>query len=93
MNHNAVDFLTTLKGKKIALCGIGKSNLYLIKLFKKYGAEVIACDRRDEEALGENAVLAKDAGAVLSLGENYLALDDIDIIFRTPGMRDRKSVV
>lgn len=87
MNHNAVDFLTTLKGKKIALCGIGKSNLYLIKLFKKYGAEVIACDRRDEEALGENAVLAKDAGAVLSLGENYLVLDDIDIIFRTPGMR------
>ncbi|MCQ4022043.1 MULTISPECIES: UDP-N-acetylmuramoyl-L-alanine--D-glutamate ligase [unclassified Ruminococcus] len=87
MNQNAVDFLKTLSGKKIALCGIGKSNLYLIKLFKKYGAEVIACDKRDEAALGENAVLAKNAGAVLSLGENYLDLDDIDILFRTPGMR------
>ena len=49
MNHNAVDFLNTLSGKKIALCGIGKSNLYLIKLFKKYGASVIACDKRDEK--------------------------------------------
>ncbi len=87
MNHNAVDFLNTLSGKKIALCGIGKSNLYLIELFKKYGASVVACDKRDEETLGENAALARKAGAELSLGENYLELHDIDILFRTPGMR------
>lgn len=87
MNHNAVDFLKTFNGKKIALCGIGTSNLHLINLFKKYGAEVIACDKRDEAALGENAQLAKEAGAVLSLGEKYLELGDIDILFRTPGMR------
>lgn len=87
MNHNATDFLKSLSGKKIALCGIGTSNLYLIKLFKKYGADVIACDKRDEAALGENAALAREAGAELSLGENYLKLDNIDILFRTPGMR------
>lgn len=87
MNCNAIDFLKTLYGKRIALCGIGTSNLYLIKLFKKYGATVIACDKRDEEALGENALLAKEAGAELSLGDSYLELKDIDILFRTPGMR------
>lgn len=87
MNHNAVDFLSSLKGKKIALCGIGTSNIHLIKLFKKYGASVIACDKRDEAALGDNAVLAKQAGAQLSLGENYLQLDGVDILFRTPGMK------
>lgn len=87
MIHNAVDFLNSLCGKRIALCGIGKSNLYLIKLFKKYGADVIACDKRDEAALGENAQLARSYGAKLSLGENYLKIDDVDIVFRTPGMK------
>lgn len=87
MNHNAVDFLKSLCGKRIALCGIGKSNLYLIKLFKKYGACVIACDKRDEAALGENAELARSYGAQLSLGEGYLNLDNVDIVFRTPGMK------
>ena len=87
MNLNTFDFLNSLKGKKIALCGIGRSNLHLIKLFKKYGAQVIACDKSSEDKLGENADLAKEAGAQLSLGENYLKLDDIDILFRTPGMR------
>lgn len=87
MDSRVFDFLNGLKGKKIALCGIGTSNLPLIKLFTAYGAQVTACDKRDEEALSENAKLAKEAGARLSLGENYLKNLDADIIFRTPGMR------
>lgn len=87
MDKRIENFFKSIKGKKIAFCGIGTSNLSLIDLFIKYGAKVIACDRRTREALGENAVIAEKAGAVLNLGENYLNLPDIDIVFRTPGMR------
>ncbi len=87
MDNRVLNFLNSLKDKKIALVGIGTSNLPLIKLFSKYGADVVACDRRDVKTLGENALEAKNAGATLSLGEDYINNLDVDIIFRTPGMR------
>lgn len=87
MKTEAEKFFDFINGKTIALCGIGGSNLPLIRLFKKYGANVLACDKRERETLGENAELAEQYGAVLRLGEGYL--DDLraDIIFRTPGMK------
>ena len=87
MDSRTECFLKSLSGKRIALCGIGRSNLPLISLFKKYGAQITACDRRTEEQLGDMAQQAKDAGAKLSLGERYLTELDVDIVFRTPGMR------
>ena len=87
MDNRIQRFFDGVKGKTIALCGIGGSNLPLIKLFKKYGANVLACDKREREALGENADLAEEYGAVLRLGEGYLKNLDADIIFRTPGMK------
>ena len=42
MDIRAERVLQSMKGKKIALCGIGGSNLPLIKLFKKFGAFVTA---------------------------------------------------
>ena len=87
MDSRTECFLKRLSGKRIALCGIGRSNLPLISLFKKYGAQITACDRRTEEQLGDMAQQAKDAGAKLSLGERYLTELDVDIVFRTPGMR------
>ncbi len=80
-------FLESANGKTIALCGIGGSNLPLIRLFRKYGAEILACDKRSREALGENADQAEESGAILRLGEDYLTDLQADIIFRTPGMR------
>ena len=87
MDSRVKIFLDTLNGKKIALCGIGSSNLPLIALFKKYGAQVTACDRRTKEELGDVAQEAQRAGASLSLGERYLDGLDVEILFRTPGMR------
>lgn len=87
MDSKAARFLRSLDGKKVALCGIGKSNLPLISLFSRYGAQVTACDKRTQEQLGEAAQQAKDAGAQLSVGEDYLKNLDADILFRTPGMR------
>lgn len=87
MDSRVKIFLDTLNGKKIALCGIGSSNLPLIALFKKYGAQVTACDRRTKEELGDVAQEAQRAGASLSLGERYLDGLYVEILFRTPGMR------
>ena len=85
MNTAVDSFFENIKGKRIAFIGIGTSNLPLIKLFSQKGARVIACDKKDFESLGENGIKAKEYGAELVLGENYL--DDIkaDIVFRSPG--------
>lgn len=87
MSTKVIDFLTSLKDKKIALIGIGRSNLPLISLFSTYGANVIACDRRTLSELDEFGKLAVESGATLSLGDNYLDLPDVDIVLRTPGMK------
>ena len=79
-------FFKGIKGKKIAMCGIGISNTPLILDFLSKGASVIACDRRQRELLGDTADMLEKAGAQLKLGEDYLKELDADIIFRTPGM-------
>lgn len=87
MDKNIIDFFDSIKGKKIALIGLGRSHMPLISLFTKYGAIVYACDKRTKEELNDAAQKAERAGARLSLGENYLDNLDVDIALRTPGMR------
>ncbi len=87
MDKRIKSYFDFIDGKTIALCGIGGSNLPLTELFTKYGARVLACDKRSREALGENAEKAELAGAKLRLGDDYLTNLDADIIFRTPGMK------
>ena len=87
MKQSIASFFASINGKRIALIGMGRSHMPLIPLFTKYGAQVIACDKRDEAALGEIAEQAKADGAVLSVGEHYLDDLDVDIALRTPGMR------
>ncbi len=87
MDTKAEAFFNSISGKRIALCGIGRSHLPLIPLFTKYGAQVIACDKRLREQLGDAADKAEQSGAVLSLGDDYISDLDVDIFFRTPGMK------
>ena len=79
-------FFGQIKGKKIAMCGIGVSNTPLILSFLNKGAKVYACDRRSREMIGEIADTLEKAGAELCLGDGYLDNLEVDIIFRTPGM-------
>ncbi len=85
MNTSAQAFFDSVKGKTVAFIGIGTSNLPLIRQFAEKGAKVIACDRKDFEALGENGVKAKEYGAELLLGDDYLKNIKADIVFRSPG--------
>lgn len=79
-------FFDGIRGKRIAMCGIGISNTPLILEFLSKGAKVVACDRRSREQLGDIADELQTAGAELKLGDDYLKNLDVDIIFRTPGM-------
>lgn len=83
------EYLNKLKGKKVAVLGIGISNTPLIKMLLQAGVRVTACDRRERSAFdnGQLDELEK-LGAVVYLGENYLEhLKGQDVIFRTPGLR------
>ena len=86
MYYKLENFYKSIKGKRIAFCGVGISNLPLIYKFKDLGAEVYACDRRTRELLGATGDELEAAGVGLILGADYLKNLDVDIIFRTPGM-------
>ena len=83
---DCIKFFEQIKGKRIAMCGIGVSHTQLILEFLSKGAKVYACDRRSREMLGETADKLEAAGAELRLGDDYLNNLEVDIIFRTPGM-------
>ena len=80
------DYVDSLKGKRIAIIGIGVSNTPLIELLLRSGCRVTACDKRTEAQMGEEAGRLRALGAELKLGESYLDGLDHDVIFRTPGL-------
>ena len=80
------EYVNSLKGKRIAVLGIGVSNTPLIELLLANGCDVTACDQRSLEALGECGRQLLEKGAKLKLGEDYLEGLDQDVIFRTPGL-------
>lgn len=86
MNQTISKYFESIKNKKIAFCGIGRSNLPLTLLYKSKGAVVYACDRKSREELGAAADEMENAGVILKCGEDYLDNLDVDIIFRAPGM-------
>ncbi len=81
------DYLTSLKGKRVAVIGIGVSNTPLIKTLLSAGISVTACDKNKREAFGPLADELESLGAELHLGDTYLEGLDQDVIFRSPGIR------
>ena len=86
MTNKIQEYFDSVRGKKIAFIGLGRTNLPLIKMFCDAGANVYACDSKSALQLGECAEVAKGYGAILSLGEDYLSSLNVDVVFRTPGM-------
>ena len=81
------EYLAGLKGKRVAVIGIGVSNTPLIKMLLREGISVTACDKNKREEFGGLCEELESLGACLQLGERYLEGLDQEVIFRTPGMR------
>ena len=82
------EFKNFINGKKVAVVGIGVSNIPLINFLVKLVANVTGFDIKSEEALGDIAVDFKKKGVKLQLGEGYLDnLTGYEVVFKTPSMR------
>ena len=82
------EYLSGLKGQRVAVVGIGVSNTPLIRLLVRAGVKVTACDKRTREQFNGQADALESLGVRLQLGPDYRkGLEDYDVIFRTPGLR------
>ncbi len=80
------EYVESIKVKRIAVLGIGVSNVPLIELLCAHGCDVTACDMRTREQMDGEAERLEALGAKLKLGRDYLEGLDHDILFRTPGL-------
>lgn len=80
-------FLSSLQGKRVAICGLGRTHIPVVHQFLEHGARVLACDKRDRASLGTVADELEKAGAEMHLGEGYLDDLQVDLILRAPGMK------
>jgi UDP-N-acetylmuramoylalanine--D-glutamate ligase len=79
-------YFASLKGKKIAVLGLGVSNRPLVRLLLASGCDVTGCDRTVREKLDTEVLALEKDGCKLRLGESYLDDIDAELVFRTPGM-------
>lgn len=79
-------YFEALRGRSIAVLGLGVSNRPLVRLLLEYGCQVTGCDKTPREKLDPEVLELENMGCRLSLGEGYLEGLEADVVFRTPGM-------
>ena len=79
-------YFSSLRGKHIAVLGLGVSNRPLVRLLLEYGCTVTGCDRTPREKLDAEVLELEAAGCALRVGDSYLDGLQADLVFRTPGM-------
>ena len=86
--ENFNDFINKITNKKIMFCGIGKSNLPLIKMLADKKISVIAYDFKNSEKISQNILesISGNKYITLRLGDESVWEENIDIIIRTPGI-------
>jgi UDP-N-acetylmuramoylalanine--D-glutamate ligase len=84
----------TLAGKRIAVVGIGITNVPLIRFLAKAGAKVVACDVKKEEQLQAEIASFSGLGVDTLLGPGYLdRLSDCDMVFLSPGVNPEQPEI
>lgn len=79
-------YFESLKGKRIAVLGLGVSNRPLVRLLLEFGCDVLGCDRTPREKLDDEVLELEKSGCRLRVGDGYLEGVRADVVFRTPGM-------
>ena len=81
INKKLEKFKKEIKGKKVAVLGIGISNVPVIKSLVKLGALVSARDKK--ENISDEIKSLEKIGVKFVLGDKYLdGLENYDYIFR-----------
>ena len=85
-NQKLIEFNNYLNGKKVAIIGLGVSNLPLLKYMNNQNAKITIFDEKEKEDIPRKLLEKLDKyGAYAFFGKNCLEnLKNYDIIFRSP---------
>ena len=86
MEASFEQYFASLRGRRIAVLGLGVSNRPLVRLLLDFGCTVLGCDRTPREKLEEEVLELERRGCRLHVGDGYLDGLNADLVFRTPGM-------
>ena len=89
VNEKLEEFNNYIKNKRVAIIGLGVSNVPLIEYLYNLGSKITLFDNKPIDKLDKN-ILDKmyEYKLKFSFGENYLSkLNGFDIIFRSPSCR------
>lgn len=96
VNEKLNEFNQYLSGKKVAIIGLGTSNVPLIEYMRKYKANVTVFDNRNIDDI-DKSIMDKvvEHGMTFSIGHDYLSkLKGFDLIFRSPScLPNRKELI
>lgn len=89
MNVQFEMFKNMIAGKRVALVGLGVSNLPLVPFLADLGAVMSCCDKREEDEFdSETLQMLRSHAVQLHLGGRYLDfLNGQDLIIKSPGLR------
>lgn len=86
MNERMERYFEALRGKRVAVLGLGVSNRPLVRLLLEHGAQVTGCDMAQRDQLEPEVLELERRGLELHLGASYLEGICADTVFRTPGL-------
>jgi len=96
INEKLNEFNNYLRNRKVAIIGLGVSNVPLIEYMRKYKAKVTVFDNRTIDEI-DKVIMDKvvEYGMEFSLGRDYLSkLKGFHLIFRSPScLSNRKELV
>lgn len=86
INEKLLEFNNYLKGRKVAIIGIGVSNIPLIEYLHSLKSSVVVFDNKEIDNIDKKIVdTIVNYGMEFSFGRDYLSkLKGFDIIFRSP---------
>ena len=86
-------YFENLRGKRVAVLGLGVSNRPLVRLLLEFGCIVSGGDRTEREKLDAEVLELEELGCKLYLGEHFYEEMSADVAFRTPGMHPDSPAV
>ncbi len=86
-------FFENLRGRSVAVLGLGVSNRPLVRLLLEFGCRVSGGDRTPREKLDAEVLELEKLGCRLFLGDTFYEEMSAEIAFRTPGMHPESPAV